>query len=218
MTLESSKNLGGIGGILLIIGTLAFLVQSYSVVVNFVGIILVLIALHGLGDFYRERSVFNNGLASFIMIVIGVGAAIGYMVYLFLYTNFFTGIVSVIYPGFNGDWAAIPGMTPNTNFNPADLAPYFGTILTIIAVVWVFAIIASVFFWRSMKRLSSSSGVHLFSTAGILMLIGALLAVVVIGLVLMWIAALLMTVAFFQIKRPIEQPVSGAGPPPPIPV
>jgi uncharacterized membrane protein len=71
----------------------------------------------------------------------------------------------------------------------------------------VFVIIAVIFFRRSLNSLSAKTGVGLFGTAGILVLIGAVLTIVLIGLLLIWIAWILVAVAFFQIKtHPAQAP------------
>jgi uncharacterized membrane protein len=54
---------------------------------------------------------------------------------------------------------------------------------------------------RALGTLSTKSGVGLFSTAGLLLLIGAVLIVLFgIGLILIWISALLLAIAFFQLR------------------
>ena len=50
-----------------------------------------------------------------------------------------------------------------------------------------------------MNQLSEKSGIGLFGTAGLLMLIGAIIPV--IGLLLIWIGLLLAMVGFFQLQR-----------------
>ena len=61
MTLESSKTLGGIGAILMFIGVLPF-IQLLWVIVDIIGAILVLVALHGLANYYKEAGIFSNAL------------------------------------------------------------------------------------------------------------------------------------------------------------
>ena len=68
-----------------------------------------------------------------------------------------------------------------------------------------------------LKTLSAKASVGLFSTAALLLLIGAFLTIVVIGFILMWIAVLLIAIAFFQIKPQPEQPVATVTPPPSTP-
>jgi uncharacterized membrane protein len=78
----------------------------------------------------------------------------------------------------------------------------------VLAVFWIFIIIAAFFVRRSLKNLSMKTSVGLMSTGALLLLIGAVLTIVVIGIFLMWIAILLIAIAFFQIKPQIEQDVS----------
>jgi len=61
LSLESNKSLGGIGAILLAIPFL-----------NLIGIILVLIALKGMGEYYDDEEIFKNALYGFIFGFIGV--------------------------------------------------------------------------------------------------------------------------------------------------
>ena len=218
MTVESSKTLGGIGAILLVIAVLAFFAQPLLAVVGIVGAILLLIALHGLADYYREKAIFTNALYAFIALIAGVIVTFAAFFYLVVYTSYLTDLISVLYPGFNGDWSNLPNLTPDTNVNPADLVSFAGPILSILAAVWIFAIVASFFAWRSLKRVASKSTVSLFSTAGLLMLIGAFLIIALgLGAILMWISVLLLAIAFFQIKTPIEQPIAASPYQPPTP-
>lgn len=209
MTLASSKILGGIGALLFVVTTLVSLVEPLVAIVGVVGIILILLALHGLADYFKERGIFNNALYGFLALIVGVIATFVVFVYLFFSTSFGTNLISLLYPGFNGNWATLPNLTPNVNVDPVALVPYVGPIIGILAILWVFGIVTSFFMWRSLKDVSAKSSVGLFSTAGLVMLIGALLSVIVIGLALVWIAVLLMAIAFFQIKGASEY-----GPPP----
>jgi uncharacterized membrane protein len=62
-----------------------------------------------------------------------------------------------------------------------------------------------------MIKLSAKSDVHLFSTAGLLLLIGAVLIIAFgIGLILIWISALLIAIAFFRIRAEQTQPTTSA--------
>jgi len=51
MTLESSKTIGGIGALLMFIGIFPYI--NYFGIVELIGAILVLVALHGLGSYYK---------------------------------------------------------------------------------------------------------------------------------------------------------------------
>jgi len=216
MTLESSKTLGGIGAILLLIGLIPY---SYIGVIALVGFILVLIALHGLADYYKEDGIFNNALYGFIAAIVGVVAAAIAIVYVIFDTSILKTLLEDIYPGWTyGDWSKLPSLTPQTtNIPMSDVTPVLGAIFAVLAILWIFLIISAFFNRRSLKMLSAKASVGLFSTAGLLLIIGAILAIVLIGFVLMWIAVLLIAIAFFQIKSQPEQPVAPAAPPPRIP-
>jgi uncharacterized membrane protein len=202
MTLESSKNLGGIGAILLIVASLAFFVQPLFSFIGIVGIILILIALHGLAEVYQDRGIFNNAIIAFIAVIVGVAVTVVGLYYLFFASAYITDLVKVIYPGFNGDWTNLPNLTPNTNANPNDLVPFIGPILSVLSGTWVFSIVASFFVWRSLKSVAAKSTVGMFATSGILMLIGSILLIAFgLGAILMGIAVLLLAIAFFQLKQ-----------------
>ena len=65
MTLESSKNLGGVGALLIFITLpLLFLprVGGFALILPLIGTILLLVALKGFADYYREAGIFNNAL------------------------------------------------------------------------------------------------------------------------------------------------------------
>ena len=84
-----------------------------------------------------------------------------------------------IYPGWNGDWSTLQGMTPNTtNIDPSAIFPLIGGILVVLVIVWIFAIIAAFFIWRSLKQVSNKSNIGLFGTAGLMLLIGAIIPAV----------------------------------------
>ncbi|HXX88428.1 MAG TPA: DUF996 domain-containing protein [Candidatus Acidoferrum sp.] len=214
MTLESSRTLGGIGAILLLIGLIPF-AEPYLGVIALIGFILVLIALHGLGNFYKEDRIFDNALYGFIAAIVGVVAAVVAAIYIIFYTSIVTSFLDKIYPGWNGSWSSLVGLTPTTSgITFKDVAPVLGAVFSVLVILWVFLIISSFFNRRSLKMLSTKTNVGLFSTAGLLLLIGAVLVIVFIGVVLMWIAVLLMAIAFFQIKPTSEQAVSSTAPSP----
>jgi uncharacterized membrane protein len=213
MTLESSKNFGGIGAILLIVASVAFFVQPLFAFIGIVGIILLLIALHGLAEVYRDRGIFNNALIAFIAVIVGVAVSVIGLYYLFFATSYINDLLKVIYPGFNGDWSNLPNLTPNTNANPNDIVPFIGPILSVLAGVWVFSIVAAIFVWRSLKTVAAKSTVGMFATSGILMLVGAVLLIAFgLGAILMGISVLLLAIAFFQIKTCPEPTTASPAP------
>ena len=166
MSLESNKTLGGIGAILLAIPFL-----------NLIGIILVLIAMKGMGDYYDEDEIFKNALYGFIFGFIGVIALIAFIL------MFAFGIA-----------VTSPVTSPTT-------LPFAGIGLVIITVLilYGFSLIGAIFYKKSLDTLSKKSGEQIFTTAGLILLIGA--AIPVIGEILKFVAWIMAAVGFFNIKE-----------------
>lgn len=220
MTLESSKNLGGIGAILLFIGVIPFV--QYLWVIGLVGVVLILVALHDLSNYYNAKGIFRNAIYGIITGIVGIITAVVVAVAAILANlSNIKDFISTLYPGWNGDWASLSGLTPDTsNINPSDVVPFVTGILLVVivvlVVVWIFAIISAFFVRRSLKEVSAKSNVGSFGTAGILLLIGAFLIIIFgLGLLLMWIAALILAIAFFTMKPQEPQMATVTSPPPP---
>jgi uncharacterized membrane protein len=170
MSLESNKTLAGIGAILVAIP-----------VVNLVGIILVLIAMKGLAEYYNDNRIFENALYGFIF---GIVAIVAFIAVLFagIFTSVFTGALAAL-----------------------------ALFIVAIIVMFVFFLLQAVFYRNSFTILSEKSGEKMFDTAGLLLLIGAILTIILVGAVLQFIAWILAAVGFFSIKTPTTQ-VSAAPP------
>ena len=208
MAIETNKALGGVGAILMFIGIIP-VISSYAII-ELIGLILVMVALYNLASYYTERGIFNNALYGLIAGIVG-GVIAAVVVFVSVITSL-TDFLYQIFPTWNGDWTALSGLTPDvSNLNPTDILPFVGGILAALAILWIFAIIAAFFVRRSLVSLSAKSGVGLFSTAGLLLLIGSVLIIALgLGLILIWISALLLAIAFFQIKP--QQSTSAAAP------
>ena len=174
-SLESDKTLAGIGSILLIFPF-----------ISIVGIILVLIGMRGMSNYYKDPSIYQNALWGVIfafIALIAVAAAIPIF--------FLSGAFSVFAIGFG-------------------LLGLFG----LAVVVFVFYLIAAMYFRRAFNSLAQKSGEHMFETAGLLLFVGAILTIVFfIGLLIILVAWIIATIAFFSIKT--EQTQQYAYQPPP---
>jgi uncharacterized membrane protein len=198
MSIESSKILGGVGALLMFVGVFPYL--NFFGVIEIVGLILVMVALYNLGGIYREGGIFNNALYGMITGIVGVVISVA-VVMITVLTSLKDFLYS-IFPEWNGDWTALSGLTPDpSNISVDSIAPFLVGLFVVLLVLWVFTIISAFFFRRSLGTLSAKSGVGLFSTAGLLILIGAVLIILFgIGLILIWISALLLAIAFFQLR------------------
>jgi uncharacterized membrane protein len=221
MTFETSKNLGGLGAILLVGAAVMVIVLPVATfIVGAAGAIMLLIGLHGLAGYYKERGIFNNGLISFLVLVIG--GIIAAVVVLFVVLANIAPLLHEIYPGWNGDWASLQNMpTPDTNalqsgnFDFSALMPMLMGMVAVFVLVWIVAIIAGVFIRQSLNKIKEKSDVNMFGTAGITVLIGAFLGIIFIGYIIMVIGILLAAIAFFQLRPapPTVEPTVYAPPP-----
>ena len=197
MTFESSKNLSAVGSLLIVIGAVSGFATSFSGILSLVGIILLLIGLKGLAEHYKEEGIFKNALYSVITAVVGCVVGIGIIA-----TTAVAALADIGIEWANiEDWGNI-GTDVGTVFTDLDfsaIVTLLGAILVGVIILFVVMIIAMYFLRKSMNQLSTKSGVGLFGTAGILMLIGAVIPVV--GYLLIWIGFILATVAFFQMNK-----------------
>jgi uncharacterized membrane protein len=208
MEIGTSKILGGVGALLMFIGILPYV--NYFGVIELVGLVLVMVALYNLGSHYGEGGIFNNALYGLILGI--VGGVVSIAVVIITVLTSLTDFLYTLFPDWNGDWTALSGLTPDpSNLSLESLAPFLVGLFAVLIILWVFSIIAAFFIRRSFGTLSAKSGVGLFSTAGLLLLIGAVLIVLFgIGLILIWISALLLAIAFFQIRPQEAQPTTSA--------
>jgi uncharacterized membrane protein len=169
MSLESSKTLGGVGAILLAIPFL-----------NIVGIILVLISMKGLADYYDDNDIFQNALYGFLFGIIGVFALIAVIVLVVL------GFAVI---------APAPVVAPLAGI---------GLVIIVAVVMYVFSLLGAIFYKKALDRLAVKSSEKMFETAGLLLLIGA--AIPLIGEILKLVAWILAAVGFFSIRMPTHVP------------
>lgn len=199
MNFDTSKNLAGIGAILLFIGVLPYANTFFALPI--VGFILMLIGLKGLSEYYNESGIFNNFLYGIIVAVVGVVVAAAIAITAFL------GFISIIVPNWNGDWTTLISQLGNvnidTNVATNEALPYVGLLLLDWVLLFVFTLIFALLFRRSANQLIMKSSVGLFGSIGTVLLVGGVLSILAIGYLLIWIALLLFAIAVFQVKEPI---------------
>lgn len=90
-----------------------------------------------------------------------------------------------------------------------------GLIIVGLAAVWVCFLASSIFLRRAYTELGKRLNVHLFSTAALVYMIGAALTIILVGFIVIYIAEILLMVAFFSINTempPATQPVQSYPP------
>jgi uncharacterized membrane protein len=205
MTIQTSKTLGGIGALLLVISPFSFVAGVFGSLLGLVGLILVLIAMKGLADHYMDAGIFNNSLYGVIVSIIG--GVVFAAALIMTAVSFFRDIGI----DFSSDWSD-PAVFSGVNWTQGmildSIMTHIGVILISFVILWIFAIVAAILYRKSLTALSNKTGIGLFGTAGLLLLIGAVLAVIAIGFIIIWIALILLTVAFFQIREEPAQPMT----------
>jgi len=177
--LESSKNMAGIGSILLVFP-----------VVSIIGMILILVGMKGLADYYKDESIYKNALWGVIF-----------------------GIIAVIAIALAIPIVILGGVFSSFALGAAGIGLGLVSLVLIIVIVFVFYLIAAMYFRKAFNSLAQRSGEHMFETAGTLLFIGAILTILFgLGLLLILIAWILATIAFFSIKVP-SQPYAYSPPP-----
>lgn len=206
MSLDSGKTLGGIGAILIAVG-------SFVPFLGLVGMILVLVAMKRLSEYYNERGIFNNALYGFILGIISIVVTVVQLVWVIARV-----FVAIQQAGYYWDFS------PTTVFEEV-----LGVMALAVVIISIFSLLQAIFYRKSLTILSDMSGEKRFVTAGLLLLIGTIVSVVITGLVWLfvifegieaffpfspigWIGGILPLVAwilaavgFFSIKTPTPQ-------------
>lgn len=208
MSLESSKTLGGVGALLMLISPFSgFFAGAFGGVIWLIGIILVLVAMKGLADHYNEGGIFNNTLYGVILTIIGVvvfGAAL-----VIGATDFLTEL-NIDVNALSTDPSAFSAVQWEEAINFDTIMNFVAILLAALVILFIFIVVAAIFYRKSLSSLADKTGIGLFGTTGLILLIGAVLTIIGIGFLLLWVAELLLTIAFFSIKTETVQ-----APPPP---
>ena len=198
MEFQTIKALGGIGALLLFIGCLTFISPAVGIL-GLIGLILVLIALNGFANYYKEKGIFNNALYGIIIFIVGVVVTIA--VAIFILVDFLTslGIDLTNWQSLQTvDWASI--MTPDK------IIGLVGSGIVALVILFIFCILGAYFLRKSLDLLATKTDVKLFATTGLIILVGAVLTIVLIGFILLFVAILLLIISFFSIKMPASTP------------
>jgi uncharacterized membrane protein len=198
--------MGAIGALLMVIGVLPIL-GAYTSILSLIGFILVLIALNGLANYYSERGIFNYALYGILTAIAGgvITVAIVFVALLDFLSDIGLTLTNLT------DATALSQIDWQSIVTLDTIWPFLATLLLALVVLFAFLVLSAFLIRRSLNLTATKTGVGMFHTAGLLLLIGAFLTIVIIGFLLIFIAMILLIVAFFQIRA---QP---AAPPPPPP-
>jgi uncharacterized membrane protein/ribosomal protein L40E len=165
-------------------------------VIGVIGWILILVAAKEISDATQDKSLLEDAVIG------GVTAIISAVTIVFF-------LVSGAFIGFLDSAIGNP-----SSFGPGGLA---GAVATFV-VFDVFAIISGIFLKRAYDKTGGHLKVGAFATTGLLYLIGALTAVIVVGFLIFFIAFIFQIVAYFSIQDHPPPTYYSYQPPQPIPI
>ncbi|NPA41780.1 MAG: DUF996 domain-containing protein [Aquificae bacterium] len=174
---KQTKQLGGIGLILVLVGNLLGAVIPFAGLLTLIGWVLAVVAYIKAGDEYGEPAIKGNAIkavilwiVSVIVFVLGGGA-----------------LIASVAAGFGGSEEIGTGLG--------------GAGLLILVVAWILALVASWFWYKANVFMSQKSQVGLFKTGGLLMFIGTILMIILIGGLISLVGQILLIVAFFSVSE-----------------
>ena len=229
MAVGSNRMLGGIGALLLVVSAISpllsfpllfgvystgFGVYVFSPVLGLAGlagIVLFMIAMRRFASDYKNIGIFNNALYGLLSSIVVAAVAGGLMV-IVMFIN-----LSSMLPAFN----PVPG--PNNLFQPI-----LGYVVPVLPVSSVAGLVQALFMMRAFNLLAVKSEVRLFRTAGLALVAGSVLVLILVcvgvllffavsisavavlvmlfaGTTVSYLAWILAAKAFFSIKAPTSQ-------------
>jgi uncharacterized membrane protein len=170
-----------------------------------IGFILLLIGMWGLGGYYKESGIFNNALYGTIAGIVGAAAAVG--VFIAVIFSSLENLLYEIFPTWDGSWATLGQQNPTdvANIDFSNIGPFIAGVLGVLIIAFVVILLVAIFYRKSLNILKEKSGVGLFGTTGTLLLVGAVLTIIFIGIILVWIALLILAIAFFSMGSEPKQ-------------
>jgi uncharacterized membrane protein len=176
-SLESSKTLAGIGTILLIFSAVP--------IVGIIGMLLLIVGLKGLSEYYKDNTIYQSAIFGVIYGVVGI-IALSAGVFGSVLSSMFSSIAA------GSGLGAILGLF---------------AFLLVLVIAFIFFVLMAMKFRRCFNAVADRSGEQLFRTAGTLLFVGAFLTIILVGTILIFIAWIIATIAFFSV-RSTPQPYS----------
>jgi uncharacterized membrane protein len=190
--LSNAKIMGGIGAILMLVGTF---IPYAGPIVSILGLVLLFIAVKQISELTKDKKIFSNYLMHFIFSILSIVAIVIIMLIAFGAAGGFTwisGLETAEITDFESFWE---------NFGEL----IGGCVLALI-VGWILSIIAAIYLRRSYNGIAEHTKVGLFKTTGTVYFIGAITTIVLIGFLILFIARIIEIIAYFSLpdKLPKE--------------
>jgi uncharacterized membrane protein len=190
--------MGGVGSILVLLSFVPFV----GFIFGLAGLMMVLLAVKRISEAVKDREIFHNVLMAVILQI--VGSAISAFIVIGSFFAF-VGSQAMMAPfgsSFNGFGG--PGI-----LGANAVMAVLGSLLAGLVAMWITLIIAARFLRKGYEGIATKTGTETFRSVGRWYYYGAWLAIVLVGFVLILIAAILQIVAFFSLpESPSTQPTA----------
>ncbi len=180
--LESAKTYGILGVILQFIGVAGdIFLHGFGFIISIVGLILLLLAIKSISDYYSNQRPFRYILYSIISaIVFGIISALAIILIL----------VPVIFS---------LSTTPGPRSASSTLLSNIGFIFIIMLILLLGILLPIIFEYLAYNEIWNLTGIDDFHTAGLLLLIGIILTVIIIGIFLIIAGIIILIIGFSKL-------------------
>lgn len=128
-------------------------------IISFVGLILFIVAMHQLSQYYNEPIIFRNIIYSLVISIVGAVVLVAIL---------FAVIASTLMN------TVVSTPTAASSF----VSTFIIALIVVIAVAIAIGVVSALLYKRAFNKLAEKSGVHSFDTAGLLILIGVFIPIV----------------------------------------
>lgn len=178
--------MGIIGSLLLIISPIA---NGWGIILVLIGTVLLLVAFNGLANHYQDRSIFHNVLYGGIIFIVGLVIA-----------------VVIIAVAATSLFSSLGGIIDSSTLQNLDLSTLLLSFALALIILLACSVVGTIFIRKSLKNVAQKSGTTMFVTAGTVLFIGSILTIILIGILIIWIAMILLLVAFLQLRnQPVQE-------------
>jgi uncharacterized membrane protein len=210
ISLSDTKILGGLGALLILFTA----VPNVGWLLGIAGLVMVLLAIRNISRAVDDTGIYDN-MRNAVILGIGAIAVAGITIAGAIYRLLGMGLLAgFAFPSVlpHKELVSFPRILPllARSAFPSVLPPgaYFGVALVAIGglvATWAILLASSVFVRRSLSSMASKLNVGMFKTAGLFYLIGAATAIIGVGFILLFVAEILLAIAFFSMPDQKER-------------
>jgi uncharacterized membrane protein len=168
--------------------------------VSYAGYILFLVAMKGMSKVYNDDKIFKNSLYGFSASIVGA------IVFLVVVFRFLVPTLDQLTA-----YANTPGTIPPLSI----ITSFLQVMVAVLIGGSILAAITGFFYRRAFYALAEKSGANNFHTAGLLMMLGGALTIVVVGGLIFYIGWITAAIGFFSLKPKPTQAYIPPSPEPP---